>query len=80
MAITIDLAVIDPARVEASGADVNLWAKDGAHVTCTNLVGESCIKAERPGEMIPMPAEVGSDFRKGRKHAKAVAALVSDCQ
>ena len=80
VAITMDLAQIDPARVEPLGADVNLWAIDGAHVTCADLVGESCVVAERPGESIPMPAEVGSDFLKGRAHAKLVVEVVEGCQ
>lgn len=80
VAIAMNLAEIDPARVEASGADVNLWAKDGAHVVCTDLVGESCIVAERPGEMIPMPVDAANDFLKGRKHARVVRALVESCQ
>ena len=78
VAITMDLSKIDPARVETSGADVNLWALEGEVVHCADILGESCIVAERPGESIPMPK--GLDLLAGREHAKAVKAVVESCQ
>ena len=61
MRIDVDLALVDLDRLEVVADAVTLWAVEGTEVQCTDIVGEDCVIAGRPGEQISVPPSVSAD-------------------